>query len=171
MAHVRPARGVGVRPGAVFRPWAIPGCKCVLHTGLDLVFCAGDGTNRVCACLALNLEAGAACHVTVPVGSRRTEGVALCLRLAGDSPECCRARAVTRVDLMHMRCLQAFDTLQDGGTQRDVAVVLFGVDAVAAHWHADSELRAQVRHIIARARALVGGGYLRLAGCAEVHPA
>lgn len=171
MPHVRPAPPAGAVPGTVLCLWRAPGSKHLLHAGTDLVFCSVHGHRRLCASLALNQEEGAGCHVTVPVDTRRAEGRAHCQWLTGDPDQPCPAKAVSRVDLLHMRCLQALDALQAGCTQRGVAIVLFGPEAVAARWYTDSELRAQVRHILARARALVNGGYLRLAGvspaCAE----
>jgi len=68
---------------------------------------------------------------------------------------------------MHMRALQALDGAQAGASQREIASVLFGEEVVAARWGTDSELRAQVRHLIRRARAYMRGDYRRLvtAGC------
>ena len=47
---------------------------------------------------------------------------------------------------------------------RDLAVALFGLEAVRAGWHADGVLRAQVRHLVARAEGFMRQGYLCLAG-------
>lgn len=168
MPHVRPAPSAGAEPGTVFRLWRVPGRKHLLHAGTDLVFCSAHGQRRLCASLALNLKEGACCHVTVPVDTRRAEGRAQCQWLTGDPGQPCPATAVSRVDLLHMRFLQALDALQAGCTQRGVAIVLFGSETVAARWHTDSELRAQVRHILTRAQALMNGGYLHLAGVASV---
>jgi hypothetical protein len=68
----------------------------------------------------------------------------------------------TRIAIMHMRGLQALDGVLAGASQREIAAALFGEDAVAHRWEPDSELRAQVRHLIRRARALMLGGYRRL---------
>ena len=53
-------------------------------------------------------------------------------------------------------------------SKRETAVGIFGALAVAQSWHADSELRAQMRHILMRARVLMTEGYLRLAGVRPV---
>jgi hypothetical protein len=65
---------------------------------------------------------------------------------------------------MHMRSLQAVDGIAAGASQRAIAIVLYGAARVFHDWHADSELRAQVRHLIRRGSELVHGGYRRLLG-------
>ncbi|MHB8812504.1 MAG: DNA -binding domain-containing protein [Steroidobacteraceae bacterium] len=67
-----------------------------------------------------------------------------------------------RSDLFHVRALQVLDGLAAGGTHRELAVALFGVRAVARDWQPDSALRAQLRYLIRRARALMEGGYRSL---------
>jgi hypothetical protein len=66
--------------------------------------------------------------------------------------------------IVHMRALQAHDGVNAGASQREVAAILFGDDAVAERWTPDSELRAHVRYLIGRARSLVNLGYLSLFG-------
>ena len=66
--------------------------------------------------------------------------------------------------LLHLRALQALDATQAGAHHRDIAGALFGADAVQSRWSADSELRAQVRHVLTRAEEFMRGGYLALAG-------
>jgi hypothetical protein len=81
----------------------------------------------------------------------------------GKSLEGARLRPrAKRSALVHMRALQAYDGAVMGASQREIARVLFGDAAVAGKWHSDGELRAQVRYLIARARAYVGGGYINL---------
>lgn len=67
-----------------------------------------------------------------------------------------------RSDVFHVRALQVLDGLAAGGTHRELAVALFGVRAVARDWQPDSALRAQLRYLIRRARALMEGGYRSL---------
>nr|WP_246881463.1 DUF2285 domain-containing protein [Acidovorax sp. JG5] len=74
------------------------------------------------------------------------------------------ARRITRASLLHLHALQALDAWQAGAHHRDIAGALFGVDSVGKRWTADSELRAQVRHLLTRAEGLMRGGYLVLAG-------
>jgi hypothetical protein len=68
----------------------------------------------------------------------------------------------SRSDLFHVRALQVLDGLAAGGTHRELAVALFGVRAVAQGWQPDSALRAQLRYLIRRARALMEEGYRSL---------
>ena len=67
-----------------------------------------------------------------------------------------------RIALLHMRSLQTVDGLDAGATQREIAQALFGAAVVAERWHDLGELRAQVRRLARRGRALVDGGYRRL---------
>lgn len=65
--------------------------------------------------------------------------------------------------LLELHTLHALDGTLAGASLREVAVGLFGADAVAADWHADSALRARVRRLVRRGNALMRGGYRRLA--------
>ena len=67
-----------------------------------------------------------------------------------------------RADLFHARALQILDGLAAGAAQRELAVALFGVAAVGRGWQPDGALRAQVRYLIRRARALMAGEYRTL---------
>ena len=67
-----------------------------------------------------------------------------------------------RADLFHVRALQVLDGLAAGASQRELAIVLFGSVAVARGWQPDGALRAQVRYLIRRARALMEGEYRAL---------
>ena len=79
------------------------------------------------------------------------------------------ARRAARAPVLHLRALQALDAAQGGATHREIAEVVFDADAVRSRWSADSELRAQVRHLLSRAEGFVRGGYLRLAGVRRTH--
>jgi len=71
-------------------------------------------------------------------------------------------RRPTRLALTHMRALQALDATLARASHRDIGEVIFGSEAMMSRWHADSELRAQVRHLIRRGRTLMNGGYRTL---------
>ena len=43
--------------------------------------------------------------------------------------------------------------IRSGKSMREIAVDLYGADAVAADWHSDSRMRAKVRRLASRARA------------------
>jgi hypothetical protein len=72
------------------------------------------------------------------------------------------AVSANRVAIAHMRSLQALDGLLAGASHREIAGALFGVLRVKKDWHADGELRAQVRHLIRRGEALMQAGYVDL---------
>lgn len=67
-----------------------------------------------------------------------------------------------RADLFHVRTLQVLDGLAAGASQRALAVAVFGSAAIARGWQPDGALRAQVRYLIRRARALMAGEYRSL---------
>src|SRR3546814_19847998 len=72
--------------------------------------------------------------------------------------------------LLELHTLQALDATLAGASLREVAEGLFGVDAVAADWHADSALRARVRRLVRRAHVLMRGGYRSMAQHPPVPP-
>ena len=86
------------------------------------------------------------------------------LAAAGDAAPAGTARSrPAPAALLELNTLQALDGTLAGASLRDVAEGLFGVDAVAADWYADSALRARVRRLVHRGDALMRGGYRRLA--------
>lgn len=163
MLHVRLAQPRGVPRGQVVSLWRIPGRKRLMHGGADLILCAQDGPSLLRASLSPALADGQPCRFSIPLGMDAAPCHAQ-LRLVAGERSAPAFRRVARSHLLHVRCLQALDAQQAGLGQRDVAQVLFGASAVTEHWHADSDLRAQVRHILARGRAWMNGGYLQLAG-------
>jgi len=80
---------------------------------------------------------------------------------SGSARDSSRERPV-RADLLHARALQVLDGLAAGASQRELAVALFGGASVARGWQPDGALRAQVRYLIRRARALMAGDYCSL---------
>jgi hypothetical protein len=80
------------------------------------------------------------------------------------------AARVAQANLRHLRALQALDGVLAGASQRRIAEVLYGRERVRQDWHADSALRGQLRHSLARAFALMRGGYRDLAGLRPGHP-
>ena len=64
-----------------------------------------------------------------------------------------------------MRSLQALDGHAAGASHRDLAAAIFSDKRAARSWHADSDLRARVRHLLCRADRFVRGGYRTLVGC------
>ena len=118
--------------------------------------------------LAGDLADGAACRCTVPLGPRlraelaQFEAQADAIQGRALTPPL--ARRAARAPVLHLRALQALDAAQAGATHRDIAEAVFDADAAHSRWSADSELRAQVRHLLTRAEGFMRGGYLALAG-------
>ena len=63
---------------------------------------------------------------------------------------------------MQMRTLQALDGALLGASHRAIAAALFGYKEGVLRWHADGDVRARVRHLVRRGRALMDGGYRAL---------
>lgn len=180
----RPADGSGVSSSASsssasagsgqprFSLWALPGRKRVTHGGGDLTVTAVDGPQHLRFTLSAEVEEGSAFSLAVPLDGKlrvRLPAYQAQLRaIAGERPQPA-FRPATRSALLHLRALQAHDAAQAGARQRDIAAALFGAAAVKDRWSADSELRAQVRHLLGRAEGLVRGGYLALAGVRPEH--
>ncbi|WP_398494336.1 DUF2285 domain-containing protein [Variovorax sp.] len=150
--------------------WRIPGRKQLVLQGGEFALTAHAHRHVLRALLVASLCDGAPFDCAVPWRSglrARLDDIDVQARmLRGERSSASSARGPTRAGLLHLRALQAYDAALSRASQRDIAQVLFGDAAIAERWHADSELRAQVRHLLRRARALVDGGYLALAGAA-----
>jgi hypothetical protein len=158
-----------------FEFWRLPGRKALQHEGHGLVL-----TTRWPGCcarlvLAPELHDGMP-HAFAMSACReprsRYQNMATDLdRLAAASR--CEPSAVARPRpspgaMQALHTLQALDAAQAGASLREIAEGLFGATEVAADWHADSALRARVRRLVQRGRALVNGGYRELAGLGPV---
>ena len=64
---------------------------------------------------------------------------------------------------MHVAMLQALDAAAQGASQREIAIALWGKRQVLEGWSSDGELRARLRYLLRRGRALVQGEYRTLA--------
>ncbi|KAA8919058.1 hypothetical protein CEK64_14505 [Xanthomonas sontii] len=141
-----------------FAFWRIAGHKQLLHDGRTLTLTAHSPGQCLRFALAPGLEEG------MPVVHARRGGTAAPVL----GPARSAAFAATRPRptpsaLLELHTLQALDATLAGASLREVADGLFGADAVAARWHADSDLRARVRRLVRRGHALMRGGYRRLA--------
>lgn len=172
LLQVRAARAHGAGAGPAFSLWTIPGRKRLAHGGVQLSLAVEHGPNRLRASLAAELEEGAAYGLSVPLDAQ------LRTRLSGYQAQAHAiqgqwspvvTKKITRASLLHLHALQALDAWQAGARHREIAGALFGVDAVRKRWSADGELRAQLRHLLARAEGLMRGGYLALAGVRQQH--
>lgn len=159
------ARSVGALR---FDLWRIPGRKRLVFDGRDLALTAEVSARRMRLSLSGDLADGAACASTVPLTPRLRGELDLyraqAQALAGHAPRPSPARPTTRAALLHLRALQVLDASLAGASHRDIARALFGLETVVLRWHEDSELRAQVRHLLRRAEEYMRGGYLTLAG-------
>jgi hypothetical protein len=151
--------------GQRFSLWALPGRRALAHDGRRLVVSLAHGTRRMRIALAPDIEDGQASAYLVAADRylrQRLRTVAeqaawlLGPRRASTLPT---LRCPDRRALAHMRSLQALDGRSAGASQRAVASALFGAGRVADNWDADSEVRAQTRHLIRRGGALMRGGY------------
>lgn len=155
-------------PGAAdhFDLWNVPGRKRLTLGDAGLLLTVELSAQRLRVSLAGDLAHGAAYACAVPLVSGLRGQLdafnAQAQALGGQAPSMPPARSVTRAGLLHLRALQALDATQGGASHRDIAQALFGLNATVQRWHEDSELRAQVRHLLRRALTYMDGGYLSL---------
>jgi hypothetical protein len=172
LLHVRAADVPDAAIAKTFSAWLIPGRKRIAHAGKELVITAMHGSHCLRASVCTALEEGAFCDLMVPfdasLRSRLSAHQVQARALEGEMPQP-SPRFATRAALLHLRALQALDATQAGACHRNIAGALFGADAVQSRWNADSELRAQVRHLLTRAEEFMRGGYLALAGVRLQH--
>jgi len=150
----------------VFSFWHLPGHKQLIHDGKRLMLMADWPGNRLRFALAPGLEDGMAVAYAVRAGTAQSS-----LRhLASNITTATQAAPVavthsrpTAAALLELHTLQALDATLAGASLREVAEGLFGVDAVAADWYADGDLRARVRRLVRRGDALMRGDHLGLA--------
>ncbi|HWK69533.1 MAG TPA: DUF2285 domain-containing protein [Burkholderiaceae bacterium] len=163
-------------PDAVlFELWHIPGEKHLIHDGKRLILWVRWPGGCLRLALAPGLADGMAYVYAMRVGATsgaRVQALMLALNrlaLADDAVSIAAVRPrPTLSGLQELHTLQALDATQAGASLREVAEGLFGVDAVATDWHADSALRARVRRLVRRGDALMHGGYRRLAQLAPL---
>ena len=162
----------------IFALWRMPGRKQLAHDGQRVLLTAYRPEGALRAALSPTLEHGMAYAHGVAAGARLPQrwraAAAMMERFDGyfgryatgrDGRAHPHAHAHGRPDriaLMHMRSLQTLDGLAAGATHREIAQALFGAAVVAERWHDLGELRAQVRRLARRGRALVDGGYRHL---------
>ena len=140
-----------------FEFWHIPGHKQLLHDGKGLALIAHIPGHCARFALAPGLEDGMAVAY-----ANRGSGGGAAAPMRSATLATARPRP-TQAALLELHTLQALDATLAGASLRDVAEGLFGADAVADDWHADSALRARVRRLVRRGDALMRGGYRRLA--------
>ena len=154
-------------PGDQFSIWHLAGRKSVFSDGADLQLMLRSSRQGVQLHVADSLCAGDPFAYQIPAGA--AQGTALRTVAAFDAlnsaPSDGRQRPADRpgrTDLFHARALQVLDGLAAGASQRELAAAIYGHAAVARGWRPDGALRAQVRYLIRRARALMAGEYQSL---------
>lgn len=155
-------------PAARFSIWALPGHKQLLHFG-EQISCAADiAPAPLRVTLDTRLSEGDPFGYVLLSGTHvpdRWRAVARHLaRLNSCATKTTGPVAASREVIGHMRGLQALDGKAQHASHRQIAEVVFGPERVEQSWDPDSELRAQVRHLLRRAEGLVDGGYQRLLG-------
>lgn len=149
-------------PGAaVFALWRIPGRKQLIHDGKRLVLIVRSPGRCWRFVLARGVQDGVAVVHAVRAGST-VSAHPLATDMAGVAPVAVTRPRPTPTALLELHTLQALDATLAGASLREAAEGLFGTDA-AADWHADGGLRSRVRRLVRRGRALMRGGYRRLA--------
>ncbi|MCH4579943.1 DUF2285 domain-containing protein [Achromobacter xylosoxidans] len=153
-----------------FAFWRVPGRKHLIHDGKRLVLVSRWPGCCLRLALAPGLEDGMAyLYATRACATPCARYRALMaeldkLAVLPDSMPAAVARSrPTLAAVQELHTLQALDATLAGASLREIAEGLFGVDAVATDWHADSALRARVRRLVRRGEALMRGGYRSLA--------
>lgn len=150
-----------------FSMWNIAGPKRLVHDGRQLLLNGYAGSELLHLALGSDVQDGGPFeYVLSPsadIGDQwRTVQTQQQLLRAPHATAAVAFTRPTRLALWHMRALQALDGADEGASQREIATSVFGEEIAVANWHPDSELRAQVRHLLRRARSLTAGGYRRL---------
>lgn len=149
--------------------WAC-GCR-VVHDGQHLRATLAIPAACVRIALCPRLAQGGCYAYRLPAGRAAQAARAAALQAAEaleqEIPSAV-ARPARRMELVSMRTLALLDALRAGASERDMGVLLFGAARVMSEWSPESALRAQVRHLIRRGRALVAGGYRKLLGTGDL---
>lgn len=148
-----------------FSLWKMPGRKRLTHDGSRLLVTSRAAGRMLRMALEGDIHEGSpiayllSADASAPLHWRAIER-----QLAVLAQGSCGAAlaAPDRTALMHMRSIQALDGRRAGASQRVIAEVLFGIEAVAQRWLQDGELRAQVRHLLHRGEEHSQQHYLRL---------
>ena len=152
----------------LFQLWRFPGRKHLTHDGKRLVLTTQLVGRMLRMTISPALEDGMTYAYAVRAGYQlreRWRAIETELAVLDAAKMQCTAITIGRSDrtsMLHMRTLQALDGTLAGASQRGVAEVLFGITAVTERWYDDSDLRAQVRRLIRRGQALMGGEYRHL---------
>lgn len=172
--HVGPEEGDPAH-AARFSVWRIPGRKVLIGDGRRLLLLSIVGRRMLRLAIGAGLREGAPYAYTIRAGPRakahwRAVENFIDHMERRHAPRELAIERPSRLAIVHMRTLQALDGVLAGASQREIAAAIFGADRVARDWAPDSELRAQVRHLIRRGRAFMNGEYRSLLGTASEMP-
>jgi len=150
-----------------FSLWKLLGHKSLVEEGTGLRLIIKSSAKAVQVRLGGRLSEGDRFAYQIPAGGDDRAAWAVLTTFRALTPLSGSGRELScerpgRADLFHVRALQVLDGLAAGASQRELAVALFGSAAVARGWQPDGALRAQVRYLIGRARALIVGEYRSL---------
>ncbi|MFG8723593.1 DNA -binding domain-containing protein [Pseudomonas aeruginosa] len=149
-----------------FELWRLAGNKHLVHDGKRLMLIARQPMWSACFTLAPGLEDGMAYAYAIRAGPRSCERCeVLSTQIAQLDAASVTAVALARPSaaaLQEVHTLQTLDAIQAGASMRQAAEAVYGVNAVASEWYADSGLRSRLRRLVRRGQALMTGGYRRL---------
>ena len=150
-----------------FSIWHLAGRKSLFGDGADLQLMIRSSPKSAQLHLADRLCAGDRFAYQIPAGAPqgaalRTVAAFHALHSAPSDGRQRQAERPGRTELFHARALQVLDGLAAGASQRELATAIFGHATVARSWRPDGALRAQVRYLIRRGRAMMAGEYRSL---------
>jgi hypothetical protein len=153
--------------GGRFSLWRIAGRKSLHPVGCCLVLSIALSSGTLRIAIERNLCGDDDYAYVIRPGAhaqQQLHGLMQCDALLQGRASRCTAAVLpaNRVAIAHMRSLQALDGILAGASHREIAAALFGVSRIESDWHADGELRAQVRHLIRRGEAWRQAGYVDL---------
>jgi len=152
-----------------FEFWRVPGRKQLIHDGRRLLLVTRWPGGGLRLALAPDLREGMPYACAIRAGAESCTRCRLLTLELGKLAGACAAPAALALPrpsataLLELHTLQALDATLAGASSRDVAAGLFGAAAVVQGWHADGGLRSRVRRLVRRGKALMRGGYRRLA--------
>lgn len=152
-----------------FKFWHIPGRKQLLHDGKRLMLQSYWPSCCLRLALMSDLADGMAYLYAfsagvAPYSRYRTMAAELdkCIASATVTPMAKTCTRPSPTTLLELHTLQALDATLAGASLREVAEVLFGMDAVREGWYADSGLRSRTRRLVRRGKSMSREGYRRL---------
>ena len=160
--------GVASATAPAFSVWRLPGPKILsVQARHNLVLATGVGGGALVLTVDAGLLLGDAYAFRVPASTEPEAAVRVMVGVrsamqGADSSVADSSSSVSRSALIHLRAFQALDGIAAEASHRTIARVLFGAEEVTRRWTADGEMRAQVRYLVRRARALRDGGYRSL---------